>query len=58
MPQHDAVILLTHAGPDGSGTSLVTAQDADSGGAAIGLRIPADQMFNRSTRARSRWASF
>ena len=30
VPQDDAVILLTHAGPDGSGTSLVTAQDADS----------------------------
>ena len=32
VPQDDAVILLTHAGPDGSGTSLVTAQDADSAG--------------------------
>ena len=30
VPENDAVILLTHAGPDGSGTSLVTAQDADS----------------------------
>ena len=30
VPEDDAVILLTHAGPDGSGTSLVTAQDADS----------------------------
>ena len=30
VPQDDAVILLTHAGPDGSGTSLVTAKDADS----------------------------
>ena len=32
VPQDDAVILLTHAGPDGSGTSLVTAKDADSAG--------------------------
>ena len=30
VPAQDAVILLTHAGPDGAGTSLVTAKDADS----------------------------
>ena len=30
LPAADAAILLTHAGPDGSGTTVVTGRDADS----------------------------
>ena len=38
VPKGDAVLLLTHAGPDGSGTALVTGNDADGVGAPAGVR--------------------
>ncbi len=51
VPENDAVILLTHAGPDGSGTSLVTAKDADSAG--LRGNQPASSVIRQPPRHRA-----